>query len=92
MKEAYLAKLETQLKDWERAVEGLKDRADFHRISEEWKTRRETAMKKLEELRSDTSDRWDVLKMGVESAWDELRTAFETATAKDMNKGDERAA
>ena len=40
----------------------------------------------LEELKSDGSDRWDILKIGVESAWEELRAAFEMAAAKNVGR------
>lgn len=84
MKEAFVKKLEAQLSEWEGAITALATRADndVHALVEDWKTKRDAAVKKLEELKSDGSGRWDILKMGVESAWDELRAAFETATAK----------
>jgi N12 class adenine-specific DNA methylase len=94
MREAYLEKLETQLKDWE-AKAG--DKLGL-------RTRMEDARRKLEELRAETGDRWDVMRMGVESAWEEIKTAFETAmsddigaregddTAKDAKSGGESAA
>ena len=82
MKEAYVAKLQKQLEDWERSLESLKDRADLRQLLEDWKERKDAAAKKLEDLKADGSERWDVLKMGVESAWDELRAAFETAMSK----------
>ena len=83
MREAYLEKLETQLKDWESKAGdklGLRGRLD-------------DAKKKLEELRAETGDRWDVLRMGVESAWDEIKTAFETAMSDDIGarEGDDKA-
>jgi hypothetical protein len=81
MREAYLEKLETQLKDWEaKAGDKLGLRA-----------RMDDARRKLEELRAETGDRWDVLRMGVESAWDEIKTAFETAMSDDIGarEGDE---
>jgi hypothetical protein len=82
MKDAYVAKLQKQLEDWERGLESLRNRADMRHFMEDWKDRKDGAIAKLEELRADGSERWDVLKMGVESAWDELRAAFETAMSK----------
>jgi hypothetical protein len=84
MKEAFVKKLEAQLSEWEGAIAALATKTDndVHALLENWKTKRDVAVKKLEELKSDGSGRWDILKMGVESAWDELRAAFETATAK----------
>ncbi|UQA63066.1 hypothetical protein [Polyangium aurulentum] len=82
MREAYLEKLETQLKDWEHKAGdklGLRARLD-------------DAKKKLDELRAETGDRWDVLRMGVESAWEELKTAYETAMSDDIGarEGDDK--
>ena len=42
----------------------------------------------LEQLRSDTGDRFDVLRMGVESAWSELKAAFDTATGPITHEGE----
>lgn len=94
MKEAFVTKLEAQLTEWESALGAIRTKADkdVHALLDDWKTKREVAVKKLEELKSDGSDRWDVLKMGVESAWEELRTAFETATAKSAPRADDKPA
>jgi hypothetical protein len=96
MKEQYLAKLESQLKEWEASLESLKERAgeklDLEEHLAEWRAKREAAVKKLDELKSDTGERLEVLKMGVESAWAELKAAFETATAKAPAKADKPAA
>jgi hypothetical protein len=76
MREEYLAKLSSQLKEWELRLDELRDKAE-HRVH--FAVRFEDMRKKLEELRAETGDRWDVLRMGFESAWDELKTAFDTA-------------
>ena len=92
MKEAFVKKLEAQLSEWESAIGALAIKADIdvRAILEDWKTKRDTAVKKLEELKSDGSDRWDILKMGVESAWDELRAAYETAKTKSAPRAEQR--
>ena len=77
MKEKYTARMESQLKEWESAVEKM---AHKKLPLEAWKEKKGAALKKLDELRNEGGDRWEVLKMGVDSAWDELRAAFETAT------------
>ena len=94
MKEAFVTKLEAQLTEWESALGAIRTKADkdVHSLLDDWKTKREAAVKKLEELKSDGSDRWDVLKMGVESAWEELRAAFETATEKSTPRTDDKPA
>ncbi len=81
MKEAFVQKLETQLKDWESKLSAIKDGG-----LDEWRGKRDHAVAKLDELRTSGSERFDVLRMGVESAWAELRTAFETATAAKPNE------
>ncbi len=81
MKEAFVQKLETQLKDWEGKLSSIKDGG-----LEEWRDKRSHAVSKLDELRTSGSERFDVLRMGVESAWAELRTAFETATSSNLNE------
>jgi hypothetical protein len=96
MKEAYLAKLESQLKEWEESLEALRAKADekldIEGHLEDWRAKRDAARAKLDELKAESGERWDIVKMGVESAWAELKTAFETATAKGSAKSDKPAA
>lgn len=80
MKEKYTARMESQLKEWESAIEKMAHKAGAKIPLDDWKEKKDAALKKLDELRSEGGDRWEVLKMGVESAWDELRAAYETAT------------
>ncbi len=77
----YIRAKEEQLIEWERALDkdALGGRVDA------WRKKRDEVKAKLEALKSDTSDRWDVLRMGLESAWDELKAAFETATQRDLH-------
>ena len=91
MKEAFVKTLEAQLTEWEGAIAGLASKADkdVQALLAEWKVKRDGAVKKLEELKSDGSDRWDILKMGVESAWDELRAAYETAKTRSTPRAEQ---
>jgi hypothetical protein len=57
-----------------------------HDLGEAFHTKRDEAMKKLEALRSETGERVDVLRMGFESVWAELKATLDTVTARDMNK------
>ena len=41
---------------------------------------------KVAELKKETSERVLVVRLGVDSAWDELKTAYETATARHPNE------
>ena len=83
--EQYIRAKQDQLKEWEHAME---DRAHAagDKLSEQvatWKSKRDEIVTKLGALKHDTSDRWDIVRMGFESAWDELKAAYETATSKD---------
>jgi len=82
MKDAFVSKMESQLKESEASLDQLKHRAENKLHLEDWRTKKAAALAKLEQLRSDSGDRWNALRMGVESAWDELRAAFVTATAR----------
>jgi hypothetical protein len=78
MKEGYVEKLEKELGELETKVVALKDKGAAG-ILEDWKARRAELARKIDELKGSSHDRWDVLKMGVDSAWAELRAAVETA-------------
>jgi hypothetical protein len=74
----YIKEKQDQLVRWEQDVaKEVRNAANL----DSWKKKREEVMQELETLKSDTGDRVDVLKMGFESAWAELKAAFETATS-----------
>jgi hypothetical protein len=74
----YIKEKQDQLVRWEQDVaKEVRNAANFAA----WKKKRDDVVKMLETLKTDTGDRVDVLKMGFESAWDELKAAFETATS-----------
>lgn len=85
MKEGYVEKLEGELSEMEAKVAKLKHKGAGG-VVESLRAKREQLTHKLEELKSSSHDRWDVVKMGVDSAWNELKAAFETA----MSMGDEK--
>lgn len=93
--EEMFGKLRTQIEDWEKKLE---EKGDMRMRIEDWKTKRDAVMKRLEAMRATKGDRIDVMKMGIESAWEELKAAFETATAEKIEgkqegeKKDEKAA
>jgi hypothetical protein len=45
-----------------------------------FRTKRDELVARLEALKTDAEGRVEILKMGIESAWDELQAAFEMAT------------
>ena len=69
-----------QIDELERSLE-----ARGAKLTETLREKRDAAIKKLDALKTESSDRLEVLRMGVDSAWAELKTAFETATSKDLN-------
>jgi hypothetical protein len=76
----YIHAKQDELKAWEHSIEskGLA-------MSEGLSAKRDEMIRKLDALKHDTNDRWDVVRMGFESAWAELKTAYDTVTAKDLN-------
>ena len=88
MKETYLERMESQLKEWETAIEKLAAKAGQKIQLDDWKSKTAAARTKFEELRSEGEDRWDIVKMGVESAWQELRATYETVTAPVIHEAD----
>lgn len=85
--EQYIRAKQDQLKEWEHAIEARAHVAG-DKVSAQvatWKEKRDEIVTKLGALKHDTSDRWDIVRMGFESAWDELKAAYETATAKDTH-------
>ena len=45
--------------------------------------------RRLSSIADERTERWDVLRMGVESAWAELRTAVETAMSPEPMRASE---
>jgi hypothetical protein len=87
--EAHIGKMETQLKQWgakldelvakaERA--GTEAKIDYRKRIDDLKSKHKAAQSKLDELRAGGSEKWETLKAGVESAWNELEVAFKKMT------------
>jgi hypothetical protein len=76
----YIRAKQDELKNWERT---LRDRG--HELSQTVSAKRDDVMKRLDALQHETGERLDVLRMGFESAWAELKTAFETVAKKDLD-------
>ena len=77
--------MEMQLQQWGAKLDALAAKADiasadakadYHKRIDELKVKRDVAKVKLDELKASTSDNWDTLKGGAESAWKDLETAF----------------
>ena len=97
-REEYIDRLAAQLKEWSAKIDELETRARAarsdakvsyeHQIAQ-LKSQRDDAMKKLQELKGASSEAWDVLKAGAETAWSEMKTAV--AAAKEKFKGEPKS-
>jgi hypothetical protein len=85
-KDAYVSKLEAQLKEWGAELSGLKastqkaiaqGRIDFQKKLEDSESTQQRAQQKLQELKKAGENQWEALKTGVDSAWSELRHAID---------------
>ena len=83
--QAHVGKMEAQLKRWGSQLDGLVAKAqeagteakdDYRQAVAELKAKHQAAQAKLDELRAVGTDKWEVFKTGVESAWSDLETAF----------------
>ncbi len=90
-KEAYKEKIEAQLREWGAKIEELRSKADqakadakieYMKQVEELRKKRELAQGKLEELRSASDEAWDAIKVGVEKASADLKSAIDSAISK----------
>jgi peptidoglycan hydrolase CwlO-like protein len=80
-----LGKLETQLKQWGVKLDefvakadraGTAARIDNRKRIDELKAKVKVAQAKLDEVKTAGSEKWETLKAGVESAWNDLEIAF----------------
>jgi len=82
---ANMEKMEAQLKEWDKRIDGLAVRADnagtqvkadYNKQIDDLKTKRRVAQSKFDELKKAGSEKWEVLKSGVEGAWKDLESTF----------------
>jgi len=87
-REEYINKLATQLKEWSAKVDELESKAhvvkadvkiEYEKQIRQIKDKRDTAMQKLQELKGASTDAWDTLKAGAETAWTDLKNAVTAA-------------
>jgi peptidoglycan hydrolase CwlO-like protein len=80
-----LGKLETQLQQWGAKLDefvakadraGTTARIDNRKRIDELKAKVKVAQAKLDEVKTAGSEKWETLKAGVESAWNDLEIAF----------------
>ena len=91
LQEAYLAKVEAELKEWDAEImqhEAKAERAQaqiqiqYYEQLAALRTKRTTAGDKLHELKQASGSAWESVKLGVESAWHELRSSLTSIAAK----------
>ena len=90
-REEYIDKLAAQLKEWSAKIDELEVKAraakedakhGYENQVSELKKKREIATRKLQELKSTSSEAWDVVKAGAETAWADLMKAVNEAKEK----------
>ncbi|MBN2395961.1 MAG: coiled coil domain-containing protein [Candidatus Atribacteria bacterium] len=92
-RKAFIDKLDTQLKQWDSEIEKMEKaivketesdpRALYDKKIEEFRSKKEEAQKKLEELRKvDDDSAWDDLKSGAEKAFDNIKNTFNSVMSK----------
>src|SRR5712664_3321776 len=86
LKNAYISKLEAQMKEWEAELDRLKAKAqkavaqgriNYEKQLNESGAKREALRRKVEELKKSGEDRWEALKAGVEGAWNEFKSSVD---------------
>jgi hypothetical protein len=83
--ESHLGKLETQLRTWGVRLEEIVARVeaartqasgDYRKRLDELKAKYKVAEMRFGELRKAGSAKWETFQGGIESAWNDLETAF----------------
>jgi chromosome segregation ATPase len=84
-----VGKMETELKQWGAKLDDLaakaeetggEVKAEYRRHIDDLKVKHQAARARLDELKSAGSEKWNIAKNGVESAWSELESAFKKLT------------
>lgn len=91
LKDAYIDKMEAQLREWGAKIDELKAKTDKAEAGakiecmkqlDSLKAKRDAAQTKLGEIRAAGEEAWESLKTGVEGAWSELKAAIDGAASK----------
>ena len=90
-RDAYVQKLNAQLKEWDAKLDQLSAKAqkatadariNYENELEGLQSKRAAAHTKLEELGKRGENAWEDMKDGVEKAWDEMGKAMENVSAR----------
>jgi len=76
-----LAELEVEIAKLREKGVALKDDASirWNKKLDELKVKQKVAQEKLEEIRTSTGEAWEHMEKGAQSAWDDVRKAFQEA-------------
>lgn len=90
-KDEFKARIDAQLKEWSARIAELKFKADVAEASvkaeyqkqvEALSLKKEETQAKLEELKKTSDEAWETIKVGVEHAAQDLKTAINNAMSK----------
>ncbi len=91
LRDDYVNRMDAQAKEWDAQLAlwgakadktGAAVKSEFHKWQREFSDQRAIAQNKLSTLRSANHDAWEEMKAGMDSAWTDVKTAFETAKKK----------
>ena len=91
LKEDYLDKIETQIREWAAKINELKAKAEqgsadlkskMTQEIEDLRARKEAAQQKLAEMRAAGAEKWESLKTGTEKAVEEWKKKWESLKSK----------
>jgi hypothetical protein len=81
-----VARMKAQLEQWGTELEALVTKAEAvgedakasaRKRIEELEAKHQEARARLDELEAAGNEKWEIVEVGIENAWDELETAFE---------------
>jgi uncharacterized coiled-coil DUF342 family protein len=90
-REAYQEKMDAQIRQWDAQIAKLRARADEAKAQakieyleqiEEIRNKRESAGRKLDELKKASDSAWVDVKNGLEKAWKDLGSAIDSASSR----------
>jgi hypothetical protein len=90
-REAYQEKMDAQLRQWDAQIAKLRAKSDEAKAQakieyleqmEQLRNKRESAGRKLDELKKASDSAWVDLKTGLEKAWKDLGSAIDSASSR----------
>ena len=90
-RDAYIKKMKAKLDEWNADIAKIEAKAEsaeadmkikYHQKIDELKQQREEATTKLDELQNSGDEAWEDIKAGLESTWDSLGNAVNSAFSR----------